>query len=230
MTHYVTRHTVLNGEHLDNVLRSVLQFQGQQAAEATALTDSSTGTAGTLTNAATDVENEAASGSSLADKTTAEAALSDSADALATLFAKANTAATALGIATVTDNGGGSGGGDTLAAMATSVTGAATGVQATEWNAAVDAINNAYYVCGSLVNKLATATGTATMSLASIGGNTYGATVAALSTDGGTAADPGVSKADADAALAIFANNAATIAATLNDVIDGVSPLEAVAS
>lgn len=228
MTYFVTRHAVLNGEHLDNVLRSVLQFQGRQAAAATALTDSSTGTAGTLAKVAA-ATNVAATGTDLADKATTETALGTVKNALATLFAKANTAATAVGLATVTYSGGGTSGGNTLAAMTKTVTGAATGAQATEFNAVVASLNTAFYILAGHVNRLAVATGEDAVNAAALSGMVHATTIAAIGTGTGTAASPGVTKVVADAALVAFANNAATIAAALNTVIDGAGTLDAVA-
>lgn len=231
MPNYVTRHTVLNGEHLDTVLRSVLQFQGRQAAAATALADSSTGTAGTMTKVATTATNVAASGLSLADKATTEAALGTVRTALATLFAKANAAATAvgLGLATVTYSGGGTSGGNTLGAVTKTVTGAATGAQATEFNAVVSSLNSAFYILTSLVNRLAVATGETELDASALTGMVHTSTVAAIGTGTGTAASPGVTKVAADAVLVAFANNAATIAAAINDVIDGAGVPDSVA-
>ena len=192
------------------------------------LTDSSGGTAGTLASG-TFAINEAASGTDLADKTTTEAALGTVADAVATLAAKYNAIATILGLPAITDSSGGSSGGDTLGAVTATVTGAATGGQATEYNASVDAIEAAFHTLASHANKAAAATGGASDSVAGLSGQTYSATIAAIPTDVGTAADPGVKKATVDADLATFADNAATIAATLNAAVAGAGSPGAVA-
>lgn len=228
MPNYVTRHAVLTGEHLDNVLRSVLQFQGRQVAQATALTDNSTGVAGAVALVGP-VADEAASGTNLADKATTESALGSVRSALNTLFAKANTAAGKLGLAAVTYNGGGTNGGNTVAAVSKSVTGAATGAQAAEFNGVVADLNTGFYILGSLVNRLCVATGEAGVDMSAVKGLEYANTVAAIATATGTAASPGVTKAAADAALTTFANNVATVAVALNAVIDGPGSLDAVA-
>jgi hypothetical protein len=229
MTHKVDRHTVLDGEPLAATLRAVLQFQGRQAAADTALTDSSGGTPGALAKADAAATNEADAGTTLAGKASTETALGTVKDALATLFAKANTAAGTLGLETVTYSGGGASGGDTLGAVTVTVTGAATGAQATEWNAIVADMNNAFYVLAAHVNRLCTATGSAAVDASAMTDQTHALSVAAISTDVGTAADPGVTKAAADAALAAFANNAASVATAINAVIDGAGSLDAVA-
>lgn len=229
MTIKLDLHTAHNGEFLAATLRAVLQYQAQGAVAATALTDNSTGSAGTLAAAAEDVTNTADGGTTLAGKASTETALGTVKNALATLFAKANAAATTLGLDTVTYSGGGTSGGNTLGAVTQSVTAGTTGAQATEWNAIVADINAAFYVLGALVNRLATATGHDKLALTGVAGYTYGSTVAAISTDTGTAADPGVTKVAADAALDVFANNAATVAAKVNEVVGGVGTLKAVA-
>lgn len=225
----VDTHHQRDGSADAGVIRSILQFQARQAVDGVAdLTDNSGGSDGTLA-AGTVATNVAASGTDLAGKATTETALGTVADAVATLAAKYNAIATILGLTAIVDNSGGASGGDTLAAVTVSVTGAATGAQATEYNASVDAIEAAFHTLASHANMVAAATGGATDSVAGLSGNTYSATIAAIPTDVGTAADPGVTKAVVDADLATFADNAATIAATLNAAVAGAGSPGAVA-
>lgn len=232
MPKFVDRHTVQDGSSLADVLLSVLQYQARDAVAATSLTDNSGGTADAefdLAKVALDAANAAASGLDLADKASTEGAFGTVKNALATLFAKANAAANTLGIDQVTYSGGGTNGGNTVAAVTVSVTGAATGAQATEYNTVVGDLNEAFYVLGGLVNKLCAAAGKDALDLAALKGETWASSVAAIGTGTGTAADPGVKKAVADADLAVFANNVATVAARINAVVGGAGSPGAVA-
>lgn len=233
MPKFVTRHTVQDGSALADVLLSVLNYQAKDAVTATALTDSSGGSASgarALGVVAAAAANTAASGSSLAGKATTEAAMVTVLDALATLYAKANTAATVLGIPNITNSGGGSSGGNTVAAVTVSVTGATTGVPATAWNTFTAATANSFYQLGTLVNKLARATGQSELDLAALKGTVVASTISAISTATGTAADPGTTKARVDADLVVMANNAATVAARINAAISGTNAPGAVAA
>lgn len=191
-----------------------------KAAGESALTDNSGGSAGTLTAASVALTDVAASGSSLAGKTTSEAALVTVVNALRELADKANAYAGLFGIDNLTWNGGGATTDGTIAAITVSVTGAATGIQAADTNTALGAINNAVYLLAQLVNRLADATGDTKLTVYS---GTHAATVAALSTALGTAADPGVTKAAFDAELVKLQNNVATIADKLNDIRTAVA-------
>lgn len=233
MPKFVTRHTVNDGSALAEVLLAMAQWQGKNVVAATAITDNSTGSASgarAVAAVAAAAANTANSGSNLADKTTTEAAMGTVKDALATLYAKANTAATALGLGTITNSGGGTSGGNTMAAVTKSVTGAATGVPASAWNTFTAATANSFYQLGRLVNQLAAATGQSALDLSALKGTAVASTIAAISTATGTAADPGTTKARVDADLTVMANNAATIAARINAVISGTNTPGAVAA
>lgn len=185
-----------------------------------ALTDSSGGTnAGVVVAASTSLVNAANSGTNLAGKATSETALGTVVDALGELYAKANAYATILAIDTVTNSGGGTAPDGTVGAVTVAVTAAATGAQAVTTNATLDAINASFYKLGVLVNKIATAQGKAKLALPA--GYTYSNTVALLSTDTGTAADPGITKVAFDAELVKLRANVATLATALNSFNDG---------
>lgn len=188
----------------------------------TALTDSSAGTPGATVDKVdtTAFVNVAASGSSLAGKATTEAALGTVKDALVELYAKANAYAAIVGVDAITYSGGGTAADGTVGAVTKSVTGAATGVTASAFADVVDPINAAIYNLAIFVNRIARAQGKETVTVFQ---DTATNTIAALATDTGTAADPGVTKVAADAALTVLANNVATLATKLNTFNDGVS-------
>jgi hypothetical protein len=223
MPKYLDLHTVSDGSALALVLREMARYQARTAVAATALTDSSGGTADAEYDlgVVADATNTANSGTSLAGKASTETAMGTVLDALATLYAKANTAATALDLDTLTYSGGGTSGGNTLGAVTVSVTAAATGVPATAWNTFTAAAENAFYQLGCHVNKLCRATGKDELDVSAMIGTESETTIDAISTSTGTAADPGVTKVKADADLLAFAHNAATVAARLNAVIGG---------
>lgn len=185
-----------------------------------ALTDSSGGTnASAIVAASTSLVNAANSGTNLAGKATAETALGTVVDALGELYAKANAYATVLAIDTVTNSGGGTAPDGTVGAVTVAVTAAATGAQAVTTNATLDAINTSFYKLGVLVNKIAIAQGKAKLALPA--GYVYTNAVAALSTDTGTAADPGITKVAFDAELVKLRANVASVAFILNSFNDG---------
>lgn len=160
----------------------------------------------------------------LAQKASTETELAKVKGALATLFTKANALATVLSIDNVTYSGGGTDGAGTVAAMGVAVTAATTGAQATQSNTARVALNDAFYSLGLLVNRLAEATATAKLVLPE--GHTFASTIAAIAGTVGTAASPAVTKAAMDAALVVWRNNTATIAARLNAMTaDAPNPL-----
>lgn len=195
------------------------------------LTDNSGGTAsGTdaLVALSTSLTNAANSGTNLAQKASTETSLSAAKDALKELATKANEYATKLGLDNLTWNGGGTSADGTIGSIGVTVTADTTGAKATETNAIFAALNVATYKLGVLVNKLATATGATTLSLTDIQ-TTFSSTVSTLSTDTGTAADPGLTKAAVDAELVKVRNNVATIAAKLNALNAGLGNAAVVA-
>jgi hypothetical protein len=196
-----------------------------QAAGVADLTNSSGGSGTAVNLVETAFANEAASGSSLAGEATVEAANAKLANAVATLAAKANAAAAAIGVSALTDNSGGTSGGDTLAAVDQSVTGAATGAQATQANVTRLAVNNALYEVAVKVNELAVATGHDVLVVDNSDGYAADGTIAVIATDAGTVADPGVGKAEFDAALVIWANTIDAIADKLATIVSTSAPL-----
>lgn len=208
-----------------------------------ALTDSTTGTAGAaITDVAAFPADTADAATSLADKTTTEAEMTDIRAALASLFGKANELATGMGAAQRTYDGTGTVS-DTLAAIG-AVTPAATGVQQTEMNAFLVEVEEATDACAEFVNVLCgimavepisrvvvtssfpfdnpvnpqqerSTMASGTRFLTSRQDPSPGATIPV---DGGTAADPGQQAADVDSRFGDIADNLATLAAKINSV------------
>lgn len=200
------------------IMRALAQQMARTACSGIgATTDNSTGTAlGTtklvLPAAFEEIE---ADGSNLAGKTTTDAALDKLADAIAVAANRGNAIATILGCTVLTDNTAGTvttpG---TIPALDKTVTGAATGVQDTEMNAARTAIHGALYNLVRQANQIAKAVGAAEIRFADQG--VLSDTLAAIPVSGGTAAAPGVSKASVDAALTLWANVVASLAVIYN--------------
>ena len=216
------------GVTLDSLLREMAQFQTRQALAGafSALTDSSGGTASgtrTVAGVAPTLVNVANSATNLADKTTAEAAFVAVQDAVRELFTRATAIqANLVGgsgapIPAITYNGGGAAADGTISAISVAVTAAVTGIQAAPTNTLITALNEAFYVLANLTNHLCVASGRPLLVLGSNLTN-WKTTIPAFVTSLGTAADPGVTKAAVDAALAQYRTNVATIAARLNDL------------
>lgn len=215
----------------EHALRSLLQMQARSALSGvTALTDSSGGTAspGRVIQAfVTSFVNVANSGGQLAGKATTDSALASIQTAFATSFARLNTFQTALGLPVTTYNGGGTSGGNTLAAVTTSVTGATTGAPAADLAPIFRAFDVALDTLATETNKVLVATNRPLLVLPN--DLTVVSTVPAFVVTTGTAVDPAVTKAVVDAELAKAANNFATIAAALNSARSGLGNLLVVA-
>jgi osmotically-inducible protein OsmY len=211
-----------------------------------ALTDSSTGTAGSSLSEMATFVNVADGGTTSAQKASAEAEMADVKNAIASLFSKANALAAGIGAPVRAYDGEGSVS-DTLAAIG-AITAAITGVQATEMNTWRAQIHIAFDSLAEHVNEIAALVDVAPVSRAVQTASfpfdnpvnpqqeksDLNATTRAqsrfrtsrltptpgsvLSVDGGTAADPAVTKAAADTALTVVKNNLATIAAKLNAI------------
>lgn len=197
------------GVDINNAVRELAQQNAHILANGVAdLTNNAGGSAGSIV-AITDFSNVAASGSNLADKTETEAALNLVKDALLELATKANAVASVLGIEELTYNGGGTSADGTILAITVSVAGATTGVQATEMNATKDALDNATYQVAILINKLCAACG---LDKVDIGyQRVIVDPVTAITVAGGSAADPGVTKAAVDTALVVYQTNIKTL-------------------
>lgn len=211
------RHEAVNPEAAITAL--VKQNARAVVAGVADLTNNAGGSAGNVTALSVALANEANNATNLAQKAATEAALGTVKDALVELYAKANEYATKLGIATVTYNGGGTAADGTIAAITVATTAAATGVQAAAMNANLAALNTAFYNAAILVNKLAFATGYDPVVVFK---DTAKTTIAALAVDGGTAADPGVTKAAVDAELVKARTNVTTLAVKLNAINAGM--------
>jgi hypothetical protein len=197
------------------VIRKLVQQDGRRIANGvSALTNNSGGTASSVAPAAAFVGG-AASGSNLADKTTSEAAFNTVLDALGELFNQANAIATAIGITTVTNSAGGTSPDKTIGAITTTVTGATTGILVSNSNTFLTALNNAFYNCAALVNKVCLATGNSAVNFSAFKNYALLTTVPAITISGGTAATPGVLATEANAALLQFQTNVKTLAAAL---------------
>ena len=204
----------------DVVYALAAQAAKTKAGEVAALTDNSSGDATPTANAVQSVAafvGAAASGSNLADKTTFEAALGKVKNAVTELAAKANAVAAKVGVAGVTDNSGGTAADGTIAACDQSVTGASTGSLVDDTNAIRVVINDAFAEITKVVNRCAVAVGETKVS-ASADFAAANGTIAAISTATGTAASPGVTKVEADAALVTWVDNIAFLVAKLNSI------------
>lgn len=212
-----------NGLTVESVVAELVKAHARDVcAGVTSLTDSSGGTGtSALLAASTALVNAANSGTNLAGKTAAEAALTTVKDALLELATKANEYAVKVGRTGLTYNAGGTTADGTVGAVTVSITAAATGVQAVSVNANLTSINSIMYHVGTLVNKLLTAQGYSLVDLSAVR-TTYSSTVAALTIDGGTAADPGVTKVALDAEMVKLRTNVATLATKLNSLNDGL--------
>ena len=194
-----------------------------------ALTDSSGGDATPTADEVQFVDafvGAANSGTSLAQKAATETALGKVKNAVTELATKTNEILALLGLTQLTDNSGGTAADGTIAAMDTSTTAATTGCVVATTNAIVTVINDAFNELGLKANIIAKAVGIEGVNLAADFASKNG-TIAAISTSTGTAADPGVTKAEVDAALVIWADNVAYLAALLN-AARAAAPVKAV--
>lgn len=186
--------------------------------EVAALTDNSAGdptpTADTIQEVAAFVE-VADAGTTSAQKANAETILGTVKDAVTELATKANAMAAKLGIEQLTDNSGGTTADGTIGAIDQTVTAATTGAQDTATNANRVLLNDAFLELGMITNRIAKACGVAPLNI-DIDGTANG-TIAALTTDVGTAADPAISATAFNAAVVKWADNVAYIAAKLNE-------------
>ena len=200
------------------VLRGIAQQYAasvMQAASVDDLTDNSGGTAGDTIALPGTLTATDADGSNLASKTTTQNAIDTVVDGLVELVAKANTIATAVGLDTVTDTSGGTAADGTIAAVTVATTGAATGAALAETEALRKQVNNYIATAVGMTNEICASVGVSKLQLSGLGD--HQSTVAAISVDVGTAATPGVSKADMDALLAVWRNHVASIAAKLTE-------------
>lgn len=211
------------------ILKLAQQFCHERAASNTVITDNSGGTANTSKTVSlveSDFENEANSGTSLAQTTDTRGSLTSLRNALATLYAVSNDVASDLGLTQVTYNGGGTNGSGTVAAIDTTITAAATGVQASEMNALKVSFNNAIYTLSSQVNELCRATGVEELNIEGLTFGTYSTTIPSIDPNAtGTAASPGVSASSVQAAITQYNNDIATIIARINAVVTLSTPL-----
>jgi len=224
MTIYLKSGGMMVGSALPfDALRAMAQFQARTALDSvTDLTNSIGGTPDSgfaVATVAADATNVANAATNLAQKAATEAAMETVKDALLELYTKANAAATKVGLANITYSGGGTAADGTAAAVTVAVTAAATGVPATAFNTFIAAVNEATYNLAVLVNKVAVAADVAPLVLNYSG--TPVTTVAAISTSTGTAADPGVTKAIADARLTSMRTNLTTVATRINALFAG---------
>lgn len=218
--------TIAGATSPHDVLRALAQTEARRVTSGvTALTNNSGGTEGTAIVAHDAVTNAAASGSNLAQKASTETALGTVLDGLAEIIAKANATGTALGYAdfNVTDSSGATAADGTLGAVTVSVTGATTGVQAADLTDTLDDLDNMQYHAAKQVNKLLAAVGLDEVTVPYV--KTTASTIAAITVSGGTAADPGVTKAAVDAILVDYRNNIKTLAEKLIDVNTAGKPL-----
>ena len=188
----------------------------------TALTDSSGGAAAnpeSIVKLALLI-GASASGSNLADKAASESALTTVFNALATLAAKARALALLTGAPFVPFDGGATVSTTTISAVTQTVAGNTTGVPVAAANAVFAAINTAFAGITGNINAVAVAT---SASLVTIPFNLpYTTTTpgAVLSNATGTAVAAAATLAtDFSANLVIAANNVATLAAKLAELV-----------
>lgn len=157
-----------DGTPTHQVLRQTLQYVARNALlGATAITALTNSTGGTADAAATGrrifrpalAVGGPDGGSTLADKTTTEAALVAALDGTREVIAKANAMATRLGLPNLIYNGGGAAPDDTMAAISNSVTGAVTGCDVASYNAVVQALAAAQLTIAAQVQTIARACG-----------------------------------------------------------------------
>jgi len=205
------------GETLESVIRSLsrtLACQAVATAAVAALTDNSTGVSSnsfTIPAAATATP---ASGSNLATSASVNTALGTVKDAVATLYAKLNPLLTALGLPTVSYTGGGTSGGNVIAAITKTTTGSTTGVVLAEYEATRLMLNGWFTRLHGQVNEVAAAVGINKLPFAAGATSTSTGAVAATATNAAT----GVTKAKADADFSAWADDVAVIAAKLNAI------------
>lgn len=193
------------------VLRALAQQNARRlTAAVTPLTQNSGGTAGAGILKHAELVAVANNATNLAQKAATETALGTVKDGIAEIVAKANATALVLGIAGLTDNSGATAADGTLGAVTVAVTAAATGVVVADTDATLDALDNYLYQAFRLVNKLANAVGEAPLTSDYV--MPEQATIASITVSGGTAADPGISKAAMDAVLVVYRNNIKTVA------------------
>jgi len=207
----------------DNHTKVLIELAKQGAKQkiegVAALTDSSGGDATPTADKVqivADFVSTAASGSSLAGKATTETALGKVKNGITELATTTNAVLALLGLTQLTDNSGGTSADGTIAAYDASVTGATTGAVVATTNAIVAVINDAFNEIALKVNIIALAVGVDPVTIDSTFATKNG-TIAAISTDTGTAADPGVTKVAMDAALVKWQDNTAYLAAKLNE-------------
>lgn len=220
----------LDGSYHEKIIRALAQQNAQGAvATVAAMTDNGAGTSNGTIILSAPVTNVAATGSNLADKTTAEAAAATVSNALMELVAKANEYSAILGLGSITNNLGGAAADGTIAAITKTVTGAATGIQATQANTYIAAVNKALVSIKAKVNGLARAVGYADVETAVSAGAevpTIITTLPALVVNAlGTAASPGVTKAAFDAVLTAQANSIKALSVRLDSLTAARAPL-----
>lgn len=218
----------VNGEHPGKVLAQVVQdLAVLRVAAVTALTNNSGGTVGNVALSAP-VINETVGSSDLADKTTSEAAAATVKNALTELADKVNAYCTPLGLTGFTNSIGGTTSDGTIDAVTVSVTGDTGGIQASNTNTYIAAVNRVLYSLASKVNEVANALGLAPVPVViptTVDNQPALATLPALTANAlGTEASPGVKKAAFDAVLVAQRAAIKTLAEKLNEFTTDRAP------
>jgi hypothetical protein len=218
----------VNGEHPGLVQALLAQDLAViRVSGVAALTVSSGGSEGNV-KLSSAVENEAVGSSDLADKTESEAAAATVKNALTEIGDKLNAYLTPLGLSTVVNSVGGTSADGTVAAVTASVAGAATGIQASNTNTYIAAVNRALYAFATKTNEVARALGIPEVPIVFGDGVDHLpalTTVPALTVNAlGTAASPGVKKAAFDAVLVEQREAIKTICEKLNDFTEDRAP------
>ncbi len=213
-------------ELLIALINQTIKIKAEQVA---ALTDNSTGTAGAgLEAVGQTFVNAANSGTSLAQKTASEAQLVTVQNAITELATKANTFATALSVTGLTDSSGGTAADGTIASITQTATAATTGVLAVNLNADALTIDGAFAEITRVVNRASVACGVAPVTIDYTAFPTTDGTVAAITTGGGTAADPGVTAVAFAAAMVKWAANVKLLSTQMN-LLRATAPVQVTA-
>ncbi len=211
------------GQGWQEIVVALAQSMAAVKVEAeTDLTDSSTGAAdagNVIVGAPTPFVDVADVGTDLAPKAGWETALDLVVDAIAEIIDQANTMMTATGGVVVVNSSGATAPDLTIGDVTNSGVAATTGGQATEANLNRIEINNMILTAVGVVNRVMDAVGSEAARITvpvALTGSTFLDPIPAFTADVGTAADPGVTKVAADAAIDAWADDVATMAAILN--------------
>lgn len=224
----------LDGSNPEKVMLALAKQHAQlTVAAVAAFTDNGAGTSNGNVVLSAPVANAANAATNLAGKATSEAAAATVLDALMELAVKSNEYGTALGLGTLTNNLGGTAADGTIGAVTKTVTAATTGIQASNTNTYIVAVNKVLNSIRAKVNAASRALGYTEVGLTITSGAEDPAlltTLPALVVNSlGTAADPGVTKVAFDAVLTQQANSIKALSVAIDALTAARAPLVLVA-